>query len=161
MSSIDFDSGLVIFDPLLERLLAYNDSAATVWNAIKNGASIESVSTVLPKTYGISAEQSSKDATLVIQHWAESNLLEGATVAPFRAAAAPLISAAADLTFKPDIGPGRSVFYRINEYCFRTTIFERSIAQGLERLLSRRETTWNTMTIPPIAMASSIARQNT
>lgn len=125
----------MIFDPLLERLLAYNDSAVTVWNAIKNGASIESVSTVLAKTYGISAEQSSKDATLVIQHWAESNLLEGATVAPFRAAAAPLISAAADLTFKPDIGPGRSVFYRINEYCFRTTIFERSIAQGLERLL--------------------------
>ena len=62
-------------------------------------------------------------------------MLQGASVDSSHVAAAPLYSAAADLVFKPDIGPRRTASYRINGYCFRTTIFERSIAQGLERLL--------------------------
>ena len=129
LSALPFDSGLVLIDPRRDQMLAYNESAAIVWRAIENGALITNAVAALSNAYGISEPRGLADASAIIRHWMDLDLLENSTGAP------PSAENAAPATVF-DIGPERIVTFCIRGHYFRIAIAEQSIAKHLNGLLA-------------------------
>ncbi len=71
------DSGLLLFNPLYNRLLAFNDSARLLWESIEIGSSLDVIASDFVARYGISPETARCDIAAMIEKWEALGLLRG------------------------------------------------------------------------------------
>lgn len=71
------DFGLLLFNPLLNRLFAFNESARLLWESIEAGSSIDGIASDFVTNYGISSEAARRDIDAMIGHWQALGLLCG------------------------------------------------------------------------------------
>ena len=132
MSSYFFDSGLVLRDGRTNRLFAYNESAALVWQLLARTGNPGDASEVISRTYGIPAESASRDVAEIVGHWRSLGLLHGGIkrrkreTVPFapEAATAPM--------------PAKNAMrgtYRIRGCAFAITIEDPAVAERADSLL--------------------------
>lgn len=77
LRSFAFDNGMVLLDKRTNRLFAYNQSAAVVWQALIGGArSPDTAIDAVSKTYGMSTEEASRDVAGIMEHWQSVGLLD-------------------------------------------------------------------------------------
>jgi hypothetical protein len=129
LPTLTFDSGIVILDSERNQILAYIESAAIVWRALKGGAQASAAAEALSQTYGISPAQGLADAAAIIDHWTRVGLLDGSPSA--LPPAEKIIPPPA-----PETGPEQIVTFSIRGNYFRTTIAEMSVAKHLKSLLA-------------------------
>ena len=129
LSSCRFDGGLVIADPQGRRLLAYNESAALIWQAILDGAPADTAAALLTREYGIATAQAHADAAAIVAHWHGLDLLgEGSQPSDV-----PATLAATSVVTRE---PTRAVHYAIGGRIFRTAIADDAIAQRIDAVLA-------------------------
>lgn len=69
------DSGLLLFNPLANRLLAFNQSAQFLWDLIERGFSIDKMASEFAAKYGVPVESARKDIDAMIGTWLSLDLL--------------------------------------------------------------------------------------
>jgi hypothetical protein len=72
------DSGLLLFDSLSNRLLAFNQSARFLWELIERGFTIGEIASEFAAKYGVPVESARKDIDSMIGTWRSLDLLSGA-----------------------------------------------------------------------------------
>jgi hypothetical protein len=69
------DSGLLLFDSLSNRLLAFNQSARFLWDLIERGLSIGKIASEFAANYDVPVESARKDIDAMIGTWRSLDLL--------------------------------------------------------------------------------------
>ena len=69
------ESGLLLFDPLSSRLLAFNQSARLLWDLIERGFTHEKIASEFAAKYGIPVDSARTDIDAMIGTWRSLNLL--------------------------------------------------------------------------------------
>ncbi|MDP1866509.1 MAG: PqqD family protein [Bradyrhizobium sp.] len=76
------DTGLLLFNPVLNRLFAFNESARLLWEAIERGSGIDNIASDFVTRYGISFEAARRDVDAMIENWQALDLLSGDDCVP-------------------------------------------------------------------------------
>jgi hypothetical protein len=69
------DSGLLLFNPLSNRLLAFNQSARFLWDLIERGFTIGKITSEFAANYGVPVDSARKDIDAMIGTWRSLDLL--------------------------------------------------------------------------------------
>jgi hypothetical protein len=69
------DSGLLLFNPVFNRLFAFNDSARLLWESIELGFDIDTAASGFVTRYGISPEAARRDIDAMVDNWRALDLL--------------------------------------------------------------------------------------
>jgi hypothetical protein len=69
------DSGLLLFDPLSNRLFAFNQSARFLWDLIERGLTIAEIASEFAANYGVPVDSARIDIEAMIGTWRSLNLL--------------------------------------------------------------------------------------
>jgi Coenzyme PQQ synthesis protein D (PqqD) len=69
------DSGLLLFDSLSNRLLAFNQSARFLWELIERGFTLDKIASEFAANYGVPVESARKDIDAIIGTWRSLDLL--------------------------------------------------------------------------------------
>src|SRR5436305_14491793 len=69
------DTGLLLFNPVLNRLFAFNDSARLLWEEVERGSGIDEIAARFVATYGIPLEIARHDINAMIENWRALDLL--------------------------------------------------------------------------------------
>ncbi|MDP3690332.1 PqqD family protein [Bradyrhizobium sp.] len=77
ISEFPSDSGLLLFDPLFNRLLAFNQAARLLWESIDVGVSLDGIAADFVAKYGISLATARRDIDAMIENWQALGLLGG------------------------------------------------------------------------------------
>jgi hypothetical protein len=76
------DSGLLLFNPALNRLFAFNESARLLWDSIEFGSGIDGIAADFVTKYGISIETARRDIDVMMENWHGLGLLSGDDCVP-------------------------------------------------------------------------------
>jgi hypothetical protein len=69
------DSGLLLFNPFSNRLIAFNQSARFLWDLIERGFSIGEIAAEFAANYGVPVDSARKDIDAMIGTWRSLDLL--------------------------------------------------------------------------------------
>lgn len=69
------DSGLLLFNPLSNRLLAFNQSARFLWDLIERGFALGEIASEFAANYGVPVDSARKDVDAMIGTWRSLDLL--------------------------------------------------------------------------------------
>lgn len=128
--SIPFGGGLVLLDQEAGRILAYNATAARIWDAAVMGQPARDMGHSLAQEYRIPLEQALQDVETILHHWRSEGLLpdslQNDTVAQ---------SVGEPCSQSESVPPFRRRTYRIRGQSFELAIAHCELSQRLEPLL--------------------------
>jgi hypothetical protein len=122
---------MALLDPRSDRLLAYNASAALVWQQIARDGHLKGAADALVAAYGISSDQAWLDASAIVAHWQSQGLLADGS----RSARVPPRESQSDTANVPSqMAVAHRATYRIGGRAFRIVIQDRDVALRVESL---------------------------
>ena len=110
-------SGLLLFNPVFQRLHAFNESARLLWDSIELGSGLDKAVLDFVAKYGISAEVARRDIDAMVDNWRVLDLLcddDAATPAP-----AVQVPDATDWSVAPKAIWQDTAVYTVNDKAFR------------------------------------------
>jgi hypothetical protein len=84
IEAIEFDGGLVVVDQIRHRMLAYNRSAARVWDAHAVGLSPDQIASHIAAGGAIPISAARRQIDLIIDHWRSEGLLSSTKLSSSR-----------------------------------------------------------------------------